>query len=137
MYGQIIAMEQTLTADNRIRESVENLDPEQVWLAALAKVERMFRLLEQRYNVTAADFYHFLQQHEVKLYDAIANAWETLDSDIVDRSEQGRLTPQQWQSWRQSLQIWKRLMSAGVQLFRVHLLNPDQADVMLEWPKAA
>jgi hypothetical protein len=137
MYGQIIAMEHTLTADNRIRESVQTADPEEIWLDALSKAERMFRLLEQRYSVTAADFYHFLQQHELKLYEAIAKAWEALDSDIAGRYENGRMTPQQWQQWRQSVQIWKRLLSAGVQLFRVHLLNPDQTDVVLEWPKAA
>jgi hypothetical protein len=137
MYGQVISMEHTLTADNRIRETVQSVDPQEAWLEALSKVERMFRLLEQRYNVSAADFYNFLQQHEEKLYSAIAAAWDALDGDVVGRYEEGCLTPQQWQMWRQSLLIWKRLLSAGVQLFRVHLLNPDQADVMLEWPKAA
>jgi len=137
MYGEIIAIESGLTLDNRVRERVPTMDPEEIWLDALSKVEKLFRLLEQRYQVTATDFYAFLQLHEAKLYTALNRAWEALDSDIVSRRLDGVLTEQEWQRWRQSLQIWKRLLSAGVQLYRVHLVHPDQADVVLEWPKAA
>ncbi len=137
MYGEIIAMESGLTLDNRVRERMPTLDPEEIWLNTLSKVEKMFRLLEQRYQVSAGDFYAFLQLHEEKLYHALNRAWEALDGDIVSRSHDGVLTEQEWQRWRQSLQIWRQLLSAGVQLYRVHLVHPDQADVVLEWPKAA
>jgi hypothetical protein len=133
MYTESLAMTETCAESSAgVWMEVEVENPTQILAQALAKVGKMFQNLETRFSVDAADMYCFIRQREIKLYDAIVAEWDSLDNDIYSRYLKNEASRREIEQWRCRLQNWKRLLSAAVQLYRVHLHCPEQANIAYE-----
>jgi len=95
-------------------------DPSAYMAHSILKINRLFQLLYSQYGATLEDFNCFLAEREPRLLDAIQRAWQQMDRGVHSLYLERQLDYRTYRAWKQDVVAWKRLVSAAVQLFRVH-----------------
>jgi len=138
MFAEIMENREVLRLDpllDRPREEVVE-DPSFYMSQSLSKVNRLFQLLHQHYGASVDDVNQFISTREPRLWQAIEQAWQRMDDDVLRLYLDQQLDVETYRSWKQNVLLWKRLVSAAVQLYRVHQ-GPVASDTTLDLPKAA
>lgn len=127
-----------LLLDPLLEGSTETkLDDPSVYLAfSLAAVNRLFQQVQRQDGATVEDFYAFLKTREPQLHNAIEQAWQKMDGPIQGMYLEGALDSRTLRTWKLAVQTWRRLVSAAVQLFRLHL-KPLHSDEIYALPNVA
>ncbi len=120
--------------DGSARAELE--DPSIYLATSLAAINRLFHQVQRQDGATVKDFYAFLETREPQLHKAIEQAWQKMDGPIQGLYLEGVLDSRTLRTWKLAVQTWRRLISAAVQLFRLHL-KPLHSDEIYALPHAA
>lgn len=120
--------------DGSIRAELD--DPSVYLASSLAAINRLFQQVQRQDGATVEDFYAFLKTREPQLHEAIEQAWQKMDGPIQGMYLEGVLDSRTLRTWKLAVQTWRRLISAAVQLFRLHL-KPLHSDEIYALPHAA
>ncbi len=132
MEKEILTLDPLL--DRRVEEAVA--DPSDYMQQSLEKINRLFQKLYYHYGVTVEEFNAFLRKRDPRLLHAIASAWLAMDNGVYGLYQEQLLDLKTYKEWKNRVAAWRRLVSAAVQLYRVHQ-RPTGSDVVFHLPKAA
>lgn len=120
--------------DRKCEEAVT--DPSEYMQQSLAKINRLFQKLYHHYGVTVEEFNAFLCKRDPRLLHAIESAWIAMDNGVLGLYQERHLDGKTYKEWKSKVVAWRRLVSAAVQLYRVHQ-RPAGSDLVFTLAKAA